>query len=89
MSRYTPLPLLPALLALSLPAGAADSGQLAPIVVTATRTAKTLDDTPIRTELVSRDEINRTHAACNCGRSMANPVMRSPSRASPVTRYWC
>lgn len=62
MSRYTPLPLLPALLALSLPAGAADSGQLAPIVVTATRTAKTLDDTPIRTELVSRDEINRTHA---------------------------
>lgn len=62
MPRCTPLPLLPALLALSLPAGAADNGQLAPIVVTATRTAKTLDDTPIRTELVSRDEINRTHA---------------------------
>jgi outer membrane receptor for ferrienterochelin and colicins len=35
---------------------------LAPIVVTATRTEKTVDDTPVRTEVVGREEISRTHA---------------------------
>ncbi|MGH8447231.1 MAG: TonB-dependent receptor plug domain-containing protein, partial [Solimonas sp.] len=36
--------------------------ELAPVVVTATRTEKTLDDTPIRTEIVDRAEIERTNA---------------------------
>ena len=35
---------------------------LAPIVVTATRTEKTADESPIRTEVVDRAEITRTHA---------------------------
>ncbi len=35
---------------------------LAPVVVTGTRSEKTLDETPIRTEVVTRDEIERTHA---------------------------
>lgn len=35
---------------------------LAPVVVTGTRTEKTLDETPIRTEVVDRAEIERTHA---------------------------
>lgn len=35
---------------------------LSPLVVTGTRTERTLDDTPIRTEVVTREEIERTHA---------------------------
>ncbi len=35
---------------------------LSPVVVTATRTEKTVEDTPVRTELVTREEIARTHA---------------------------
>lgn len=35
---------------------------LSPVVVTATRTEKTVEDTPVRTELVTREEIERTHA---------------------------
>ena len=35
---------------------------LAPVVVTATRSEKSLEDTPIRTEVVTRAEIERTHA---------------------------
>ncbi|MDQ7989987.1 MAG: TonB-dependent receptor [Candidatus Dactylopiibacterium sp.] len=36
--------------------------ELAPVVTTATRTEKSLDDTPIRTEVVTREEIRRTNA---------------------------
>jgi outer membrane receptor for ferrienterochelin and colicins len=32
------------------------------VVVTGTRSEKTLDETPIRTEVVDRQEIERTHA---------------------------
>lgn len=35
---------------------------LAPVVVTGTRTEKFLDETPIRTEVVDREEIERMHA---------------------------
>lgn len=35
---------------------------LAPVVVTGTRTERTVEDTPIRTEVVPRKEIERTHA---------------------------
>lgn len=35
---------------------------LSPVVVTGTRTEKPLEDTPIRTEVVTRSEIERTHA---------------------------
>lgn len=35
---------------------------LAPVVVTGTRTEKTLDETPIRTEVVEGAEIQRMHA---------------------------
>lgn len=35
---------------------------LAPVVVTATRTDKTVDETPVRTEVVDRQELERTHA---------------------------
>jgi outer membrane receptor for ferrienterochelin and colicins len=41
---------------------AADETTLAPIVVTATRTEKAADESPIRTEVVDRAEITRTHA---------------------------
>lgn len=51
-----------ALLLLGLAVSTPASQLLSPVVVTATRTDKTLDDTPIRTELVTRDEIERTHA---------------------------
>ncbi|MDX3905947.1 MAG: TonB-dependent receptor [Pigmentiphaga sp.] len=43
-------------------ASAEEAHSLAPIVVTGTRTEKSLDDTPIRTEIVTREEIDRTHA---------------------------
>ncbi|WP_024538456.1 TonB-dependent receptor plug domain-containing protein [Comamonas badia] len=42
------------------PADAAPA--LSPVVVTGTRTEKTLDETPIRTEVVDGAEIERTHA---------------------------
>jgi len=38
------------------------SGQLNPVVVTATRTERDLADVPVRTEIVTREEIERTHA---------------------------
>jgi len=67
--RSTPSRLRRALhLALSAPlataavAVAQEAHTLAPVVVTGTRTEKTLDDTPIRTEVVTREEIERTHA---------------------------
>ncbi len=44
------------------PAAAADDPTLAPVVVTATRSEKSADDAPIRTEVVTRQEIERTHA---------------------------
>ncbi|VCU68876.1 Colicin I receptor precursor [Pigmentiphaga humi] len=48
---------------LAAPTHAAEPAhELAPVVVTGTRTEKTLDDTPIRTEVVTREEIERTHA---------------------------
>lgn len=56
---------LPAIsIALAAPAFAfaRDVAELAPLVVTATRTEKTLDDTPIRTEVVTQEEIRRTNA---------------------------
>ena len=34
---------------------------LKPVVVTATRTERWLDETPVRTEVVTREEIERTH----------------------------
>lgn len=40
----------------------AQGGQLGAVVVTATRTEKDLADVPIRTEVVTREEIERTHA---------------------------
>lgn len=39
-----------------------DAPAFAPVVVTGTRTEKSLDETPIRTEVVDRAEIERTHA---------------------------
>ena len=41
---------------------AADEVSLPPIVITATRTEKKLDESPVRTEVVDRAEIARTHA---------------------------
>jgi outer membrane receptor for ferrienterochelin and colicins len=35
---------------------------LTPVVITGTRTEKSIDETPIRTEVVTREEIERTHA---------------------------
>ncbi|HRO60392.1 MAG TPA: TonB-dependent receptor [Burkholderiaceae bacterium] len=51
---------LPALLA-GLPARAADDS-LSPVVVTGTRSEKALDETPIRTEVVTRTEIERMNS---------------------------
>lgn len=44
------------------PAPADDAPALAPVVVTGTRTEKSLEDTPIRTEVVDGTEIERLHA---------------------------
>lgn len=41
---------------------ATNTTELEPLVVTATRTEKSLNDTPIRTEIVSQKELERTHA---------------------------
>lgn len=43
-------------------AQAAAAGMLAPVVVTGTRTERTQEDAPVRTEVVSREEIDRMHA---------------------------
>lgn len=43
-------------------AAAQAAPSLSPIVVTATRTERTVDDAPVRTEVVGRDEIERTRA---------------------------
>lgn len=40
----------------------AEVTDMAPVVVTATRTEKTVDDTPVSTEVVDRAELERTHA---------------------------
>ncbi|MFT4174780.1 MAG: TonB-dependent receptor [Rhodocyclaceae bacterium] len=55
---------LPLLLMLGAsPAMAADDdSRLVPIVVTGTRTEKAADESPVRTEVVDRQEIERTHA---------------------------
>jgi len=60
----SPLWLLPALLALGNAAHAQQqpTKALKPVVVTATRTERVLDETPVRTEVVTREEIERTHA---------------------------
>ena len=53
------------LIPLALPLSAAyaqDAATLAPVVVTGTRTERALDDVPVRVEVVSREEIARTHA---------------------------
>lgn len=49
---------------LLLPAvgSAQEAAQLPSIVVTGTRSEKTIDETPVRTEVVDRQEIERTHA---------------------------
>lgn len=49
-------------LALPFAVAAQPATTLEPLVVTATRTEKTLEDTPVRTEVVTREEIARTHA---------------------------
>ena len=41
---------------------AQEAATLAPVVVTGTRTERALDDVPVRVEVVSREEITRTHA---------------------------
>lgn len=43
-------------------ASAAEPTTLTPVVVTATRTEKAIDDAPVRTEVVGSDEIARTNA---------------------------
>lgn len=43
-------------------AGSESVTTLAPLVITGTRTEKALDETPIRTEVVTSEEIERTHA---------------------------
>ncbi|MDO5624366.1 MAG: TonB-dependent receptor [Pseudomonadota bacterium] len=63
LSARLPLCLLPLLLV--LPAHADEEGAastLKPVVVTATRTERAMDDAPVRTEVVTREEIERTHA---------------------------
>ena len=42
--------------------GAADGGQLGPVVVTSTRTEKPADEAPVRTEVIDRQEIEATKA---------------------------
>lgn len=54
------LPLLPVLSA-HAQEEAAQPG-LKPMVVTATRTERVIDETPVRTEVVTREDIDRTHA---------------------------
>lgn len=57
----SPLWLLPLLVV--LPAQAQEiEPALKPMVVTATRTERAIDETPVRTEVVTREEIERTHA---------------------------
>ena len=62
--RRSPVWLLPLLAA--LPAHAQDAepaaATLKPVVVTATRNERAIDETPVRTEVVTREEIDRTHA---------------------------
>ena len=36
--------------------------QLKEVVITGTRTERDIDEAPVRTEVVSREEIERTHA---------------------------
>ena len=40
----------------------AETPSLKPVVITATRTEREIDETPVRTEVVTREEIERTHA---------------------------
>ncbi|MEM7207446.1 MAG: TonB-dependent receptor [Pseudomonadota bacterium] len=49
-------------LCLSITANAQELYQLNEVVVTATRTEKALIDVPVRTEVVNREQIERTHA---------------------------
>ena len=61
-----PLWLLPLLATLPVQAQEADTlpaaATLKPVVVTATRNERDIDDAPVRTEVVTREEIARTHA---------------------------
>ncbi|MFT3814682.1 MAG: TonB-dependent receptor [Acidovorax sp.] len=60
---FTRLPLWPLALLAVLPAQAQEAEPaLKPMVVTATRTERAIDETPVRTEVVTREEIERTHA---------------------------
>lgn len=59
----SPLWLFPLFAALSVQAQEASMDPtLKPVVVTATRTERAIDETPVRTEVVTREEIERTHA---------------------------
>ncbi|MFN4121556.1 TonB-dependent receptor plug domain-containing protein [Acidovorax sp.] len=67
----SPFWLLPLLAALSAQAQQArpvadvaepPAGTLKPVVVTATRNKRAIDDAPVRTEVVTREEMERTHA---------------------------
>ena len=58
----TPWWLLPWLTALPVHAQPDQAATLQPMVVTATRSERALDEAPVRTEVVTREEIERTHA---------------------------
>lgn len=62
--RRSPAWLLPLLAILPAHAQEASSASqtLKPVVVTATRNERAIDEAPVRTELVTREEIERTHA---------------------------
>jgi len=58
-----PVWLLPLLAAVPVQAQEAEFPQaLKPVVVTATRTERAIDEAPVRTEVVTREEMERTHA---------------------------
>lgn len=60
--RVANLPLLTSLLLAGSLSPASAAELLNPVVVTGTLTEKTVNDSPVRTEVVSRQEIERTHA---------------------------
>lgn len=53
---------LPWLVVAAAQAQEAEPPSLKPMVITATRTERAIDETPVRTEVVTREEIERTHA---------------------------
>lgn len=75
------------------------AGYLNELVVTGTRTERQLLDTPVRTEVVTAEEIEKTHArnlkealenvpGLQLRKSTASPVTRSGSRALNPTGCW-